>query len=139
MIVDALARMPGHFTVDALAAQVRSRGRTASRATVYRAIPLLLEAGLVVATGRPGEQQMFEAGFGQQHHDHLICQRCGKVVEFELEAIEILQRSVAERHGFELVGHRHELHGICPECQQARAGSLGRARSGKRRPRRMRP
>ena len=54
---------------------------------------------------------------GEHHHDHLICTVCKRIVEFEDEAIEVLQDRVAERYGFALQSHKHELYGICPECQ----------------------
>ncbi len=58
----------------------------------------------------------YETTWGRHHHDHLVCSRCGKVVEFEFEAFEILQRDVAAKYGFRLEGHHHELLGTCPEC-----------------------
>lgn len=118
-IVEVIAGLEGHFGVEALVGALQARSAGASRSTLYRALPLLLEAGLLVPIGRPGEQQEFEAGFGHEHHDHLVCQRCGKVVEFHFEAIEILQRAVAEQHDFELTGHRHELIGLCGACRRS--------------------
>ncbi len=83
---------------------------------MYRALPLLVDAGLVQPVGLGGEVRRYESAFGHPHHDHLVCTRCGKVVEFEFEAFEILQRAIAERHGFSLQGHVHELFGTCDRC-----------------------
>lgn len=109
----------GHFSVDELVADLRAQGSAdVHTATVYRVLPLLVEAGLLQLTlvsNREGTR--YERAFERDHHDHLICTTCGKVVEFEFEAIEVLQRDVAERFGFELTGHVHELLGICGDCQ----------------------
>jgi Fur family transcriptional regulator, ferric uptake regulator len=65
------------------------------------------------------EPRTYEAIFGREHHDHLICRRCGKVVELEYEAIEVLQRAVAARHGFELDEHQLQLIGRCGACRSS--------------------
>jgi Fur family ferric uptake transcriptional regulator len=116
---DAIARAAltrsGHFTVEDL---LKSLSDTHA-ATVYRVIPLLIEAGLVqIAPGLSGDGQCYERAFEREHHDHLVCTSCHEVVEFEFEAIEILQRDVAERFGFSLTGHVHELFGLCERCRK---------------------
>lgn len=122
---DAIARAAllrrGHFSVDDLLKELRESGVVdAHPATVYRVLPLLVEAGLLQMTlVSKGDGARYERAFEREHHDHLICTRCGKVVEFEFEAIEVLQRDVAERFGFRLTGHVHELLGICKDCSAA--------------------
>jgi len=123
-IVQALARSSGHFTADELAGQLHEAGSAASRATVFRALPLLVEAGLVQPRVLGGEVRRYESAFAQPHHDHLVCTRCGRVIEFQFEAFEILQRDVAARHGFTLHGHVHELYGTCERCSGSQDGSL---------------
>lgn len=119
---DAVARVAleydGHFTVDDLVNKVRETGvADAHPATVYRVVPLLVEAGLIQeALVSAGEGHRYERSFEREHHDHLICTSCRKVVEFEFEAIEVLQLDIAERFGFRLTGHIHELFGICKDC-----------------------
>ncbi len=119
-IVSAVMAQEGHFHVDELVRDLQRRGVLASRATVYRALPLLLEAGLIQPTVLSGKGHRYEAAFGHDHHDHLICGECNKVVEFQFEAFEMLQREVAARYGFELTSHFHELIGVCPECRARR-------------------
>ena len=60
--------------------------------------------------------RMVRAHRDHEHHDHLVCSRCGKKVEFSYQAIEILQEAVAREHGFTLESHHFELIGICPDC-----------------------
>lgn len=116
-IVEAALSRHGHYPLDDLISDLKERGIRGSKATVYRTLPLLAEAGIVQAAIVGGESKTYETTFGRQHHDHLLCRRCGKVVEFEFEAFEILQREVAARYGFRLEAHHHELVGSCPECQ----------------------
>ncbi len=106
----------GHFDVDELAARVRSSG--ISKATVYRAMPLLVEAGILQPTVLSAQKQRYEATFGRAHHDHLVCKCCGEIVEFQFEAFEMLQRELATKHGYRLTSHVHELIGVCAKCQQ---------------------
>jgi Fur family transcriptional regulator, ferric uptake regulator len=83
-------------------------------ATVYRTMKLLTESGLAAEhkfaeTGHVRYEPVLEG----EHHDHLICVTCGKIVEYEDEQIERLQTDLAERHGFKVVSHRHEIYGEC--------------------------
>lgn len=117
-IVRALAATGKHFRIEDLVKSLNDRGFAASRATVYRTIPLLVEVGLVrVAKAAPGDDYTYEYIYGQEHHDHLFCVRCQAVTEFKDDTIEQLQREIAERNGYELVGHRLDLYGLCPACR----------------------
>ena len=117
-ILDAVLERAGHFPIEDLVADLRKRGIRGSKATVYRTLPLLTEAGILQQAVVTGDTRSYEAAVGREHHDHLVCLGCGKVVEFEFEAFEILQREIAARHGFRLEGHHHQLVGRCAECQQ---------------------
>ena len=115
-IVEAALARQGHYPIEDLIADLKQRGIRGSKATVYRTLPLLAEAGILEPAIMAGEGKSYETTFGRHHHDHLLCRTCGKVVEFEFEAFEILQRDVAAKYGFRLEGHHHELLGVCPEC-----------------------
>jgi len=115
-IVEAALARRGHYPIEDLIADLKARGIRGSKATVYRTLPLLAEAGIVQPAIVAGDSKSYETTFGLEHHDHLLCHVCGKVVEFEFEAFEILQRDVASKHGFKLLSHHHELVGICPDC-----------------------
>ncbi len=121
-IVEAALERRGHFPIEDLVADLRRRGIRGSKATVYRALPLLTEAGIIQPAVISGDVKKYETAFGREHHDHLVCRVCGEVVEFEFEAFEILQREIAAKHGFTLEGHLHQLWGRCRDCQaRARA------------------
>jgi Fur family ferric uptake transcriptional regulator len=66
---------------------------------------------------RDGEAR-YESVAAGQHHDHLICERCGKIVEFDEQRIDALQATVARRFGFRFTGRKMELYGVCRECQK---------------------
>ena len=118
--------MPGHFDVNELVQTLHDAGvKGAHRTTVYRNLPLLIEAGIIQPTlVSAGDRHLYEAAFEREHHDHLLCTSCGRVVEFLFEAFEVLQRDLAARHGFELTGHVHELFGRCEPCRKADARAV---------------
>jgi Fur family transcriptional regulator, ferric uptake regulator len=115
-IVEAALAREGHYPIEELIADLKQRGIRGSKATVYRTLPLLAECGILQPAIVAGDSRSYETTYGKHHHDHLICHKCGKVVEFEFEAFEMLQKEVAQRHGFRLEGHHHELVGTCPAC-----------------------
>lgn len=121
---ESIARMAlsyqGHFSVDELMQVLRDKGvNDAHLATVYRAVPLMVEAGLIQpALVSKAEGQRYEASFEREHHDHLVCTRCGRVVEYHSEALETLQREIARRYDFELDDRVHELRGRCKPCRR---------------------
>jgi len=121
-IVEAALARTGHYPIEELIADLKKRGIRGSKATVYRTLPLLAEAGILQPAIIAGESKSYETTFGLDHHDHLICSRCGKVVEFGFEAFEILQREVAGKYGFRLEAHHHELVGTCPDCLAKEGG-----------------
>ncbi|BDG02749.1 Fur family transcriptional regulator [Anaeromyxobacter oryzae] len=115
-IVEAALARQGHYPIEELIHDLKQRGIRGSKATVYRTLPLLAEAGILQPAIVAGDSKSYETTFGRQHHDHLLCMTCRRVVEFEFEAFEILQKEVATRYGFRLEGHHHELVGTCPDC-----------------------
>lgn len=96
---------------------VRLRGTKVSRASVYRTLPLLVEAGIVRKTPCDMMEARYEPVFGLQHHDHLVCLACGEVIEFRDPVIEETIEQVAHRHRFSLAGHRLILSGYCHKCR----------------------
>jgi Fe2+/Zn2+ uptake regulation proteins len=84
-------------------------------ATVYRVLTQFEQAGILVRSQFDGGKAVFELNDGD-HHDHLICTHCNKVVEFTDEVIEKRQYKIAEDHGYALESHTMMLYGVCPEC-----------------------
>ena len=106
-----------HISVEELLGLVRKVEPGIGHATIYRTMKLLVSAGLAAERRFGGGVTLFEPeADSTEHHDHLICVRCGMIVEFEHPRIEELQEEVAETHGFLLTHHKMELYGVCPSC-----------------------
>jgi len=105
-----------HVTSDDLYQAVRKEHSNIGYTTVYRTMKLLVEAGL--ATERHFDDGITRYEIEQEHHDHLVCVKCGKIQEFECEEIEERQNEVASEYGFEVLRHRHELYGHCSSCRE---------------------
>ena len=111
-------------TIEDLLDRVRKRSAKVGYATVYRTMKLLTEAGLAVPRQFGDGQTRFEvADEIQHHHDHLICAKCGLILEFENEKIEQLQDQIAEElGGFQVVRHKLELYCLCPKAMGIKGG-----------------
>lgn len=106
-----------HLSAEELYVLVKKAHPGIGYATVYRTLKLLAEAGMA-------QERRFEDGFTRYehtspdaHHDHLICTRCGEIIEFENERIEALQRDVARKNRFKVQSHKLELYGLCAGCR----------------------
>jgi len=121
----------GHFTPENLQKKMAARKVEMALTTIYRNLPALLKAGIIRRTTLFEDQgksaAVYEHVWGRPHHDHLVCQNCGKRVEFQYPALEVLQEAAAREHGFALVSHHLELIGLCPDCQQT-ADSAGKGK-----------
>ncbi len=118
LIIDTFFSVGGHLSVEELWNKVREQDARVSVATVYRTMKLLNDCGLAHARNFGDGQTRYEAAEGH-HHDHLICTRCGRIVEFENDRIEALQEAVARKHGFTVTSHKMELYGLCRDCQRS--------------------
>ena len=108
-----------HFSAETLFGWLRSEeGTRVSRATVYRTLELLESGGFVEALDTGSGEMLYEHSLGHSHHDHLVCQGCGRIEEFREARIEQLQDEVAARFGFELTGHILRLTGLCRTCRK---------------------
>lgn len=107
----------GHLSIEDLLDKVRVEEPRIGYATVYRTLKLLKECGLAFERHFGDGVSRYEVAWEDEHHDHLICVECEKIIEFEDDAIEALQHAVAAKHGFVLVRHKLELYGVCSDCQ----------------------
>ena len=100
-----------HPTVEELYLKVKARDSRVGYATVYRTLKLLVDCELANPTRFGSDQMRYEPEAPGEHHDHLVCNACGAILEFEDEDIEALQVAVAKRLGFELEDHKMVLFG----------------------------
>jgi Fur family transcriptional regulator, ferric uptake regulator len=117
VIVDTFVSTEGHLTIEGLLGLVKERDPRIGYATVYRTLKMLAESGIANELHFGDGFSRYELREALSHHDHLICTSCGTIVEFEDPRIEQLQAQAAERHGFVVTSHRHELYGLCPGCR----------------------
>jgi Fur family ferric uptake transcriptional regulator len=108
-----------HFDADQLADDVKRAGLQVSRATVYRTLGKLVDAGLLRRL-ELGPRMCYEHDYGYPQHEHLRCSQCGKMIEFQSPAIEAAMREVCHQHHFQANGHTFVIRGICAECNRAR-------------------
>ena len=104
-----------HVSAEELHGEVKKVNPHVGYATIYRTLKLLKECGLVTERHFDEGQARYEVA-GGHHHDHFICESCGKIIEFEDDAIERLQESVAGKLGVTLIRHKLELYGHCADC-----------------------
>ncbi|MCX7793903.1 MAG: transcriptional repressor [Thermodesulfovibrionales bacterium] len=116
-ILDVFLSSGGHITVDELFDKVKKRDSSIGYATVHRNLNLLLEAGLAEEIKIGKEKTRYEQMHMREHHDHLICLKCGKFIEVVDENIENLQKKLAEKKEFFPVRHKLEIYGYCKRCR----------------------
>ncbi len=104
-----------HVTAQELYERVVKKDASVGFATVYRFLRDLANKSFVTEVRLGGQASRYELTT-QEHHDHLSCTKCGKIVEFENKKIEKLQVQVAEYFGFVLTNHILELYGLCSSC-----------------------
>lgn len=109
-----------HFSADELWERLRRKDRRVSKATVYRTLNLLVQKKVVEEHDFGKGQKYYERMLERPHHDHLICIRCGRIIEFESPEVEGLQEKIARRENFVIAYHSHKLFGTCSRCHPRR-------------------
>ncbi len=118
IVFDAIVSFSGHFDVDTLYDWIKMKKGKLSRATVYRAIPHFIAAGIVKESLRAEGRTNYENVFGSEHHDHLVCLMCGKIIEFKDDKIEELKNQVCKKYSFKPLDHKLGIRGYCRACQK---------------------
>ena len=112
-------RRAGHVSIDELHNEVKKVNPRVGYATVHRTVRLLKELGFATERHFDDGQARYELVDDEgEHHDHLICERCRRIVEFQSDEIDALQSAVAQTLGFVVSRRRMELYGICRECRE---------------------
>ena len=116
-ILDCVFSLNKHFDVDEIYENLRRNNKKVSRASIYRTMLLLVKSNLVKGTVCSTKMGNYEHVFGHAHHDHMMCIRCGKVIEFTNDEIEKLQDDVCEKYGFQPIEHKLVIRGYCRSCR----------------------
>lgn len=122
-VAEALFAAGGHLSVEDVERQLRGRDLHVGKATIYRTLDLLADSGMIVERDFGEGFRRYERVPGHPHHEHLICLRCGKVVEFQNDRLERMKSLIADEYGFRHSHHRLEIYGVCRECQQRAGGA----------------
>ena len=133
-VLDAFLQTENHLTSAELTQMLNDNGHDLDNSFVRDTLNLMCNFGFAHKNKFDNGVIRYEHRHLGQHHDHIICIKCRKIVEFEEEAIENLQIKIASAHGFHMVQHRMELYGICSEClkERVRLMPLSMAKQGER-------
>jgi Fur family ferric uptake transcriptional regulator len=115
-VFDVFIGCERHLTVAGLVDLVHKKFPKIGIATVYRTLKLIADSGIARAVEFGDGTIRYEHDFGHEHHDHLVCTRCGSFREINSACIEDEQQKIADREGFQLQKHKMILYGICPKC-----------------------
>lgn len=118
-VAEVFFNTSGHISAEKLYILVSKDHPGIGLTTVYRTLKLLTEAGLAKERRFAEPQGVYEKEDSDKHHDHLICTRCGDIIEFKEPQIERMQEDVASRYGFIVLDHKMELYGLCKSCSTA--------------------
>lgn len=112
-VLEFAFRQNQHFSADELFLAMKSEGSNISRATVYNTLELLVNCGLLAKHNFLGKESRYEKNMGVLEHDHLICVRCGKIIEFDNNEILKIQEKLCEDFGFVPINHSFNIYGVC--------------------------
>src|SRR3989338_8728097 len=117
-VFDEVMQAHGHFSAEELVKQCKGNNRKVSRATVYRCLRELLEAGVIRETAFGEEHQHFEHVYDEKLHHHAHCIRCHGNIEFPDLKEDGVYRPILEKRGFKVLGHELHFYGLCKNCFQ---------------------
>jgi Fur family ferric uptake transcriptional regulator len=120
LILDVFLRSEEHLSNEDLYRLVKQEDPTVGQTTVYRTLKLLTEAGLAREVRFGDGRTHYEHQYKHEHHDHMICSECGKIIEFFSAELEAIQDAMAAKHRFEITQHLLRIIGVCAECRRAK-------------------
>jgi Fur family ferric uptake transcriptional regulator len=124
LIAQTVLMSDEHLSVETIQRRLKDQGERVGTATIYRTLDVLVRSGLVRAHDFGEGFKRYEPMPQQAHHEHLICLRCGKVVEFQNDRLERMLPIIADEHAFQHQRHRVEVYGLCRECRRRDLGPL---------------
>lgn len=120
LILDAVESMKGHFDAEGLYMGLASQNVPVSRATVYRTLDHLVSSGLVqkvYLSDHTQRKALYEKVHGREHHEHMHCVECNRIIEFTDDPLEERQAAVCREMGFKPLRHSLRIEGVCDRCQ----------------------
>ncbi|MBK5100227.1 MAG: transcriptional repressor [Desulfobacteraceae bacterium] len=123
-IIEAFLGTEEHITVEQMCRLLTGEGYDYEPEFVRQCMNQMVDLGFAQKKQFEGQPICYEHRHLGRHHDHLICTKCGKIVEFANEDMERLQGQVSAMHGFYTLQHRMEIYGLCAECFASRRGLM---------------
>ena len=118
-IIESVFSTQQHFTAEQLLEWSRARDKSVSRATVYRTLPLLTESGLLREMDFGKDYKFYDPNYAEHpNHNHIICQDCDKIVEFDSDKIEKIENEITHRLGFSVKSHRLQITATCEDLKK---------------------
>lgn len=118
-LLRAIMRYDEHFEAEQLLLALRHGGVRVGKATIYRTLPLLVNCGIVKQVQFSNDRVHYEHTYGQDPHDHMVCRRCGRIIEFDAADVVRLRTVLAARQRFHALSHRFQIVGLCRPCVEA--------------------
>ena len=109
LIWEQINKSKKHLDVEEIFSQLRKKGSNVSRATIYRTLDVLVKNNLIRKMDLGEGHSLYEPKIQDEHHDHMICEDTGKIIEFFNEELELLQEKIARDHGYTVTRHIHQL------------------------------
>lgn len=117
-ILNIFLKTERHFTTEDLYHIVKKRDPNIGQATVFRTLKLICEAGIAREVDFGDKKLRYEHKIGHEHHDHLVCTKCGRFIEAMNPEIEKLQDKLCKKFNFSPTRHKMEIFGICKKCKK---------------------
>ncbi len=117
-VLQEILEICGHFDVDELYLRLRHKSVKVSKASIYRAIPLFIDCGLIREVDFTEGHWHYEPIYGHAQHSHLRCLGCGETLEFQEPGLNRLEELLAQKYHYRIKGHQLAVHGFCPACQK---------------------
>jgi Fur family ferric uptake transcriptional regulator len=117
MVVKAVEEADSHISAEEIYLQIRARYPHMNISTVYRTLELLSELGLVTETDM-GDGRVRYHSIGKGHHHHLVCQKCGEIIDVEESMLRPLRDEIGQRYGFKVDMKHLAFFGLCSKCRE---------------------
>ncbi len=116
-IIEEVFSIKDHFEAEDLLLRIREHGKRVSKGTIYRTLPLLTDCGLLREVIFVEKHSHYEHIYGQKHHEHLICLKCGQIIDFYNQELEAALAKVCRKKKFRAKAHKIEVTGYCENCR----------------------
>jgi Fur family ferric uptake transcriptional regulator len=124
VVLEVFLQTEKHVSVDMLHELILEKGHDFSKGFVRDTLKLLCRYGFAQKNRFDNGVSKYEHRHLGQHHDHMICTKCRRIIEFRNDALELLQRRISANHGFHMLQHKMEIYGICEKCLQDRTRQM---------------